>query len=349
MPKVIRLLLIAFVLLSVGCRQAQQSKPTASYTLEQLTEELQKRVGDKKTNGQPDAGLAALSTDQLIDELRARMQAVYGNDDRLDYFEASAPLKQISESVASLWKKDDLGPVINGASSLRTTPLSMRPGFCGGTLLVCNMESFRTQPVGAFCTGFIVAENLIATAGHCVRPTDGPVTDIRVVFGFRMNGGAAGDAVTQIPSKDIYSGVEVFHRTEQSSGPDWALVRVDRNIANRVRLPLRLLGKISDNQPVTVVGYPSGLPLKVASGAAVRSNSASSYFVANLDTFGGNSGSPVFSEAGGVYRVEGILVRGETDYQSNGSCCRVLVCPNTGCRGEDVTRTTEFAQYVPAP
>ncbi len=44
--------------------------------------------------------------------------------------------------------------------------------------------------------------------------------------------------------------------------------------------------------------------------------------MANLDTYGGNSGSPVFNEVSNV-------------------------CPTTGCRGEDVTRTTEFADSVP--
>jgi hypothetical protein len=35
--------------------------------------------------------------------------------------------------------------------------------------------------------------------------------------------------------------------------------------------------------------------------------------------------------------VAGILVRGETDYVSNGSCNVVNVCSETGCRGEDIT------------
>ena len=40
-----------------------------------------------------------------------------------------------------------------------------------------------------------------------------------------------------------------------------------------------------------------------------------------------------------VDRLElaGILVRGETDYKSNGSCTVVNTCTETGCRGEDIT------------
>ena len=93
------------------------------------------------------------------------------------------------------------------------------------------------------------------------------------------------------------------------------------------------------------MGHPSGLPLKFANGAQVKDTSNASYFVANLDTYGGNSGSPVFNEDDGT--VEGILVRGDTDFVRDNGCFISNVCPTTGCRGEDVTRTTEFAGDVP--
>jgi hypothetical protein len=77
----------------------------------------------------------------------------------------------------------------------------------------------------------------------------------------------------------------------------------------------------------------------------VRDNTPVPFFAANLDTYGGNSGSPVFNATSGT--VEGILVRGENDFVSNGSCYVSLVCPTTGCRGEDVTRSTVWSSKVP--
>jgi hypothetical protein len=62
------------------------------------------------------------------------------------------------------------------------------------------------------------------------------------------------------------------------------------------------------------------------------------YFRANLDTYGGNSGSAVFDANTGV--VEGILVRGENDFVTRGSCRATNYCPANGCRGEDVTHIT---------
>jgi len=67
----------------------------------------------------------------------------------------------------------------------------------------------------------------------------------------------------------------------------------------------------------------------------VRSNSPNlDWFVANTDTFVGNSGSGVFDA--NTKELVGILVRGAQDYVADGSCNRVNVCPNDGCRGEDV-------------
>ncbi len=72
---------------------------------------------------------------------------------------------------------------------------------------------------------------------------------------------------------------------------------------------------------LVVIGRPSGLPTKVADGAQVRSVN-DVFLVANLDTYGGNSGSAVFNAVTGV--VEGILVRGDTDYVYNAQLgCRV--------------------------
>jgi hypothetical protein len=95
-----------------------------------------------------------------------------------------------------------------------------------------------------------------------------------------------------------------------------------------------------------VIGSPSGLPLKVAGGAQVRGNSHPFFFTANLDTFQGNSGSAVFNAETGM--VEGILVRGEEDYQVNmvKGCIEAKACTDVGCRGEDVSRLTSLPEIA---
>jgi hypothetical protein len=110
---------------------------------------------------------------------------------------------------------------------------------------------------------------------------------------------------------------------------------------------VRGTGRIGNGTAVHIIGHPSGIPAKYAPGATVRDNTPTTFFRANLDAFGGNSGSPVFDSA--THEVEGLLVRGATDYVPSGSCTIALVIPTTGTGGEDVTRATEFSALVTAP
>jgi len=186
---------------------------------------------------------------------------------------------------------------------------------------------------------------MVATAGHCV---DG-IKSSRIVFGFRTERDAQNGVVTKtsIPAADVYTPVEVVAKMKVDNGVDYALVKVDRDFSNHPALALNLEGKISVDEAVYVLGFPSGLPLKMADRAFVRAVSPKGYFVSNLDTFGGNSGSPVLNS--NTHRVEGILVRGETDYGSKGGCKIAYVCPSiTGCRGEESTLISVLSDLIKA-
>ncbi|MBC7172078.1 MAG: trypsin-like peptidase domain-containing protein, partial [Polyangiaceae bacterium] len=90
--------------------------------------------------------------------------------------------------------------------------------------------------------------------------------------------------------------------------------------------------------PLTVIGFPSGLPAKIEdSGEVVNPRSAArDYFTATTDTFAGNSGSGVFDENG---TLVGILVRGARDYISTGTCIatNVVEIGKDFDQGEEVT------------
>jgi hypothetical protein len=280
--------------------------------------------------------LHEFDTKSIVKALTVNQKVIYGTDDRQDIVDlAAGPNRDDVDSVVALFRAGNITDNGNGTSTLRTQNFGTARNLCAG-------ERFREQPTGAFCSGFLVAPDIIATAGHCVNA--GNVTTVRFVFGFRMRD--ATTAETVIGNAEIYSGASVIGRQEVGNGPDWALIRLDRAVTNHRIAGIRRSGKIGDTQAVHVIGHPVGLPTKFAGGAAVRDNQPSAFFVANLDTYGGNSGSPVFNSD--THEVEGILVRGETDFASQGSCTVSLVCPSTGCRGEDCTRTTEFAADVPA-
>lgn len=317
------------------------------WTADELLGELRRRervtarkgVGEARTVVARAPGrlseLERLPTRDLARLAKARQRAIYGVDNRKDLYQVkSAAVRAAAEAVVALVKTGDLRRRSDGHHSLATESYAESYDLCGS-------EPFVSQPLGCFCSGFLVAPDVIATAGHCVKGAR-DLPGIRFVFGFRLTG--ASKVRTVFAPGDVYVGVAVIGRQLSDDGTDWALVRLDRPVVGRRPLRFRKEGKARTGQSLYVIGHPCGLPQKYAPGATIRHNSPKSYFVANLDTYGGNSGSPVFDAR--THRVEGILVRGETDFVSNGSCYVSMVCPTTGCRGEDVTRSTVWAAKV---
>jgi hypothetical protein len=312
------------------------------YSLEELQSELKFR-SKKHTGLQKDTnkrgrrpGLISVSDINIIRATTEKQKVIYGVDDRQDLHEVkNEKYLESAKSVVALFESDQVSDMGDGTSELALANFGDQNDLCAS-------EKFRDQPVGAFCSGFLVAPQIMATAGHCVNTAN--VQNVRFVFGFKMN--APGDPTTRINNSEIYKGSRIIGRELIDNGADWALVELDRPVENHPPVRIRSTGKIEDGAPVYVIGHPCGLTMKVAGGAVVRDNNNPSFIICNLDTYGGNSGSAVFSDSENEPFVEGILVRGETDFAPAGNCNISLVCPSTGCRGEDVTRTTIFASLV---
>lgn len=284
--------------------------------------------------------LAAWTLPAAAAEKSAGDKVIYGADDRLDYFQAAPDMRKLADSVVSLWRASGVTPAAEGGFLLATENY-------GDSMGLCQQEPYREQPIGAFCSGSLVGPDLVMTAGHCVRSEE-ECADIKFVFGFALK--KAGESPSAAASSDVYSCGRIVKRYLNESygalGADFALVKLDRPVEGRAPLGIsRGSGPAKDEQ-MFVIGHPSGLPVKIAGGAAVRDPSPDGYFVANLDTYGGNSGSPVFSARTGL--VAGILVRGENDFVYQDGCRVSNVVPSDGGRGEDVTKVSALADAIPA-
>lgn len=233
------------------------------------------------------ANLQEFDDATIANVLKDNQKVIYGTDDRVDVFQLPAgPNMDDVDSVVALFRAQDVVDNGNGTSTLQTVNFRVAQNLCPG-------ERFGDQPatdgrIGCFCSGFLVAPDIIATAGHCVDA--GNVANVRFVFGFRMRN--ATTAETIINNGEIYRGVAVIGRQLVGNGADWSLVRLDRSVTNHRIARIRRAGRIGNTQDVHVIGHPTGLPTKFAGGAAVRNNQPNAFFVANLDTYGGNSGPP---------------------------------------------------------
>jgi len=255
-----------------------------------------------------------------------KIDVIYGDDNRVDVFESKdSVLVELSRSTAamihqnSLTRKED--EFILEGKSLKSRG-------------VCENEKFSHQSTAAQCSGFLISENLFVTAGHCIK-SQADCENYRWVFDYKVENESQGQVT--VSKNNVYSCRKILSRSlDNSSKDDFALIELDRPVSDRRPLSYRRFGKISKGEEIVVIGHPSGLPTKIADGAKVRSLQEK-FFVANLDTYGGNSGSAVFNL--NTHEVEGILVRGDTDYifDSSKGCQVSNRCSDSGCRGEDVT------------
>jgi subtilisin-like proprotein convertase family protein/V8-like Glu-specific endopeptidase len=264
-------------------------------------------------------------------------RVIYGDDNRRDVVDPSnePAMVETSKSTVVLVKTSWVRRQDDTTSLLPPTTFAESSG-------VCEDEPFRDQPNPGFCSGFLVAPDVIVTAGHCIK-NQSDCDTTAFVFDF-YDKGEAGET-SKIENKNLYFCRSVIaQELSRSNENDFSVVRIDRKVEDRSPLKFRSEGKVDDNTSITVIGHPSGLPTKISGGAWVRENTNPVYFQANLDTYGGNSGSAVVAEDG---MVEGILVRGEQDFEVRGFCRVSKRCDNDDCRGEDVTRATMFAPFVP--
>lgn len=269
------------------------------------------------------------------DKPEVQSNVIYGVDGRLDLYQVSDDrLKQLAKSTVALVSAEDLSNLPNGQMALKGESFQQRQDLC-------ESEKFKEQPTTAFCSGSLVGPNLVMTAGHCIM-TDSDCESVRFVFDYALQGPSALPTVT--PLDKVYKCKSII-KTVKTSGADFALIELDRPVLDRPVLKIERSRAIAMNEEVLVIGHPVGLPTKVTTGGTVRANSHADFFVTNLDTYGGNSGSAVFNSKTGL--IEGILVRGERDFTLNGNCYVSFQCKDDQCRGEDVTRVSLLKDLIP--
>lgn len=269
--------------------------------------------------------VALVACATAVDDTAAQSApVVYGADDRVDVYAAPAPLAKIAKSsVVSLIETAyvDLG-----------NPADVKLRSQVGTLQqwrgVCADERFADQPAGASCSGTLIDDDLVLTAGHCMRNAD-ECKAYYTVFGYTM---ADATKLAPITREQVFACRKLVARLVADNGPgpdgaggqrlDYAIYQLDRPATPRFTpLAVDTSVPVTTGTPLTVIGSGSGLPLKVDSGGSVTRASGNRSFTATLDTFAGNSGSGVLVKN----RVAGILVVGDQDYVKDpvAGCYRV--------------------------
>jgi V8-like Glu-specific endopeptidase len=224
----------------------------------------------------------------------------------------------------------------------------------------CNGDPwpFPEELLPGFCSGTLIADQHVATAGHCI-PDAAMCEDTYMVFGATVDQ----VATRSFPASSVYACSRIhtgifqpiveeddvetrrLYLKNKITRPDllfldFAVVELDRPVPPETATPVavRTKSRVKMSDEVFVVGHPDGLPRKYTAssvnfvGPYVPSGGYS--FAANLDTFAGNSGSGVFDMATG--ELVGILTQGTQDFEEEELCKSTNICPDKGPNGNSL-------------
>ncbi|MCZ6806629.1 MAG: serine protease, partial [Deltaproteobacteria bacterium] len=225
------------------------------------------------------------------------------------YNNTSDDLRQIAQhSIVALNDLERQETAPTGRYVIRSLTLQQSKGLC-------DDERFTDQPTVAICSGVLIHDDLVLTAGHCAQ-TQTDCETKSFVFDYYYEGPTQ---LAAIEDEDVYSCKQIALRAEATGEdltPDFAVIQLDRPVTgdHQPAAVRPATTPLSEQEPLTMIGFASGLPAKIDSGGAVSDPRTATldYFVANVDAFAGHSGSATFDSNN---QLAGILVAGRSpDY-----------------------------------
>lgn len=207
---------------------------------------------------------------------------------------------------------------------------------------LCRNEKFSRDPsISYACTGFLVAPDLLVTAGHCaanageeISNEKGGYCEVYTWYFDYQNTTAAPLAVNRFSGNRIFKCKEIIYAINEQDplGRDFALIRLRRKVPHSRHLfTLGEANELRSNMRLNMLGHPMGTPLKLSpNGVILENDPRKTYLKTNLDAFAGNSGSPVLNP---LKEVIGVLVAGKPNvglYTTRRGCERYNRCDSGG-------------------
>ncbi len=228
---------------------------------------------------------------------------------------------------------------------------------------ICSDEPFRGEVMAGTCSGVLIAPDMVLTAGHCMEDQADCLSsywafDYRQEnsigsLGLTFEGSKADpESIIMIKQSNLFSCERILARQSSADDNDperldFALIQLNNYVYDRAPQPLRKQGVAQEDQALILLGYPLGLPGKIALDAKIIDNNSQNFFLTSSDSYYGNSGSAVIDDQ--TKLLEGILTDGAEDfiYDPAAGCMRSRVL--SALQGEErVTRISSILEYIRA-
>jgi len=285
-----------------------------------------------------------LSVQAIVLPSVVNVDAIYGRDERSFVGTNSTnKISEISKSIALIVSKDIVDKKFF-YSDINGLLLSDPDG-----VNLCSNAKYASHHTVNSCTGFMIGDNLLASAGHCFASVNDCDNKL-IIFNTRVN--SENKSGYRVSNHNIYECDEIEKTVfDPDTFQDFSIIKLKKKVFGIKPLKLRDTGLISTNDQVFMVGHPMGLPLIATTNSFINDISDPHYFKATLDSFEGNSGSPVINSK--TFEVEGILVRGEEDFlqDEREKCYRYAVYAQgskamPSLKGEGVSRINELLPFI---
>jgi hypothetical protein len=134
---------------------------------------------------------------------------------------------------------------------------------------LCDGVRFGEEPAAATCSGVLIADDLVLTAGHCARGLE--CASLSPVFGFHYD---ADGVENVIDAEDVYRCRQIvgFEIPNAQSALDYGFIRLERPVSDP-RKPAtlsRVAVALDLGETLVAFGFPGGIPLKVRASVVVR-------------------------------------------------------------------------------